>query len=1414
MTTAIPSLSDFEYGTTPQLQKRLLTPLLLKKVPPIPTTEERPLHQQWRNPLSFFLFTWLYPLLHVGYKRTLVEEDMLKLNDEMTAERLAAKFRAIFERRVENDKKKHLYRKAKLRGETIDTSSVAPEKDMDDYRLAKSLCFLSLIETFSVQYPLAITFAALSLSGSACTPLLSRKLISFVLKKAYGLDVNMGTGVGYAIGVAALILVTDILLTQATYLARLTGAQIRAIFTTLLLEKSFKLSAKSRKKFTASKLTAIMSTDVSRVDMGTGISVKLFPVVCPVAIAIGILVYNIKAPAMVGIGLMIAFMFIGGVLSAFLFKFRVAAQKSTDARVSYVKELLNNLKMIKFYSWEVPYFNLISKIRRREMSFILKMEFIRMIVITLATSLTLVSAMASFLTLYAIAPASSRNPATIFSSVALFNMLASQFVIIPLALAGSVDAFLGMNRVAEVLAAEELDPNDSVHLITEKDKISMDDEKLSIALHDCDFEWETFDVEEEKDVDLTKDIEQLKKEKADLKKKKKEMKKAKKALKSPTPDSEEKSLELSSFKLNNIDFNVKQGEFVVITGSIGSGKSSLLHAIDGTMKKNSGKLLLNGSLLLCGAPWIQNCTLKENILFGLPFDETWYNKVVKACSLSSDFDILPAGDRTEIGERGITLSGGQKARVCLARAVYAKSDIILLDDVLSAVDAKVGKHIMNECILGLLKDKTRVLATHQLSLISEADSVIFLNGDGSITKGNLAELKSKSPAFSALMDHSQKDEEIEEEEAVEEERNEKDFIEKQLTRHTTTHTIEVNDDSIKEFSDGKLIQEEHKSVNAIGWDVYGRFLLTGLDGFKGNWLLYVVIMMVVFATFTSLFTNNWLSFWISLKFDRSNGFYIGLYVMFTLLAIVFVASQFCGIIYVLNRASRILNIKALKGIIHVPMSYMDTTPMGRVINRFTKDTDVLDNELGDQIAMLIYMFANIVGVVILCIIYMPWFAIAVPFIVAAFIVVATFYQASAREVKRLEAVQRSHIYNNFNEALTGMPTIKSFGLVPRFLKTNSSTIDKTSEAYFITLAAQAWLDDHLAILASCFALLISFLCVFRVFDINASSVGLLLSYVMQISNQISMFVVIFTKVEQDLNSAERILEYAYKLPQEKAYEISETTPPPEWPDKGAIEFNNIGFAYREGLPLTLKKFNAQIRPHEKIGICGRTGAGKSSIMVALFRIAELSHGSIVIDGIDTATLGLHALRSKLSIIPQDPVLFKGTIRKNLDPFGTKTDDELWNTLTRADIIPEDKLEKVKSQKPDDEDFSKFHLDGEVEDDGENFSLGERQLVAFARALVRNSKILVLDEATSSVDYATDSKLQKAIAREFSDCTILCIAHRLKTIVNYDRVMVLDQGAISEFDTPSNLFHSEGSIFRQMCDNSGITLHDFGTGDQH
>lgn len=1410
-------------------QKRLLSRVLSKKVPPIPLDDERkPYPQKTANIVSQIFFWWLFPVMNAGYKRTLTSQDLFTLPDDVKVETMANKFYKSFEIRSSRARVKHIEKKCRARGENLGNSSVDAEDDLADYELPKTVPIFALLDTFWWQYLSASIFLVLANGGMTCNPLLSKKLIKYVELKAYGHETGVGKGVGYALGSAGVILVTGICINHFFYRSMLTGAQAKAVLTKAILDKSFRLNAEARHKYPASKITSMMGTDLARIDFALGFQPFMFVFPIPVAIAIAILIINVGPVALIGVALLFIFMIAITLSTIKLFKYRAKANAFTDRRIDYIKEVLNNLKIIKFYSWEPPYHDGITEVRRKEMKIIYAMQVLRNIVTAFAMSLTLFASMVSFLVLYAV-KSSKRDPAAIFSSVSLFNVLTQQVIMLPMALNSGVDAYIGITRVGAFMDAGEINQNETKIEAEGETLQRMIETKDAIRVLKAHFEWETFEDEEEKKKDDVKD----KKEDSSQEQ---TQEKGNEKFEVKASDDDSSTLEEKSFAgLKNINLTVKQGEFVVITGLIGSGKSSLLSALAGFMKKTEGTIAVNGSLLLCGYPWVQNATVKENILFGNEWNEERYKDVVYSCSLESDLDILPAGDRTEIGERGITLSGGQKARINLARAVYANKDIILMDDVLSAVDARVGKHIMENCFSRMLGDKTRILATHQLSLIGNADRVIFLNGDGSIEVGTFEELSSSNAGFQKLMafnsdSHSSDDEsgELNEDaddyevrslayekyEDDEERELEREMIQRQISKRSSIKTSEDEEALHRDYNkdktdDGKLFTDEEKAENQISFEVYKNYVKYGSGVFKNYGIAPIIFLTCVLATFCQIFTNTWLSFWTERRFDgRNDAFYIGLYIMFTFLSFVMLTTEFVFLVYMTNTASVKLNIMAVRRILHAPMAFMDTTPMGRILNRFTKDTDVLDNEIGDQMRFLLFTFANIAGVIILCICYLPWFAIAVPFLGFIFVSMANYYQASAREIKRLEAIKRSFVYNNFNETLSGMTTIKAFKAANRFLKKNNTFLNNTNEAYFLNIANQRWLAIHLDILACAFALIIALLCVFRVFSISASSVGLLTSYVFQIAGQLSMLIRTYTQVENEMNGVERLCEYAFKIPEEAPYLITENTPPKEWPQEGAVAFENVNLSYRPELPLVLKDVSFDVKPMEKIGICGRTGAGKSSIMTALYRLSELQSGRIIIDGIDISKLGLKDLRSKLSIIPQDPVLFRGSIRKNLDPFGDYPDETLWDALRRSGLIEGSKLQAVKEQDKNLPTLHKFHLDQGVEDEGSNFSLGERQLIAFGRALVRDSKILILDEATSSVDYETDSKIQATIVREFSQCTILCIAHRLKTIIDYDKILVLDKGEVREFDTPWNLFNLEDSIFQQMCKRSNITEQDF------
>lgn len=1275
-------------------------------------------------------------------------------------------------------------------------------------------------------------------------PLLTRHLIAYTMDRDNN---HIGKGVGFALGISFVLLFSNFCVNIFFYNSTNTGARIRAILGHAIYKKNLSLSAKSRLSFPTGKITTMMSADVHRIDFSCQWFhfVWTFPI--SIAISIGLVLNNIGAPGLVGFGVLFIVFFVIVNSGRQISKWRKLTNKVTDKRVSLMREILQAIKIIKYYSWEEAYEKRIREIRTKESSMVIRMLALRNLTNALTMAVPVLAGLLSFIVLSQ--TGGTLNPSHVFSSITTFNIMRLPLMFFPLAMVTSADAFQAFQRIEEFLSAPEVE-----HYIESMDS-SDDLDGNSIRIIDGNFIWETLDddsivdsvtdIASEKIASVEKDAPHTSTQANE------ELVSVHSRIASEVPYSIIEPIEIDLplretsdavsasstisqhhkifMGLSGINLNIKQGEFVIITGTIGTGKSSLLAAISGMMHKVSGRVQTAGEVISAGQPWIQNATVRDNITFGKDFDSSWYKTVIKACSLPRDFDILPAGDLTEVGERGITLSGGQKARINLARAVYNFPDVILLDDVLSAVDAHVGKSIMQECICGLLAEKTRLLATHQLSMLEYADRIVFLDGSGRATIGTVEELRKTSTAFNSLMEFNDRGSEEEEEivddeiELYEGDDEAAEFATAASIARTESSKTDAGADSKK--GNGALMQAEDRATDGIAGEVYLDFVRHGSGG-TGWFIIVVLFTVIILANFCQIFTNVWLSYWTSSKFPgRTEGFYIGIYVMFGVLAALLMYGFFFTVTFIGTQTSKNLHLIAVKTIFHAPMHFFDSSPLGRILNRFTHDTETMDNELSDQTRLLFMSTSLSTATYILVICYIPWFAIALVGLFSIFLITSSFYRASAREIKRLDSLGRSRVFAHFAESLSGVSTIVAYHQKDRFVKGIEKNIDRMNAAYYLTMANQRWLSVRLDLVGCSTTIIVTLLCVTHQFDINASSVGLVVSSLLQIVPMISLIVREMATVENGMNAVERLHHYAYKLPQEANFHITETAPPPDWPSEGRMEFANVSMSYKPDLPPALLNFNASVRGGEKIGICGRTGAGKSTIMTAIYRLVEIQQGTISIDGIDVSRLGLHELRSKLSIIPQDPVLFQGTVRSNIDPFGDYSDAELWDALRRAWLVDRTELARVQELEARGINTSeiiknggevsrsyglpKFHLDRNVDDEGSNYSLGERQLLALATALVRNTRILILDEATSNVDFATDSKIQSTIVREFGHCTILCIAHRLRTILNYDRILVMDQGQIAEFDTPLALYQTEDSIFKSMCDNSGITLDDFG-----
>lgn len=593
-----------------------------------------------------------------------------------------------------------------------------------------------------------------------------------------------------------------------------------------------------------------------------------------------------------------------------------------------------------------------------------------------------------------------------------------------------------------------------------------------------------------------------------------------------------------------------------------------------------------------------------------------------------------------------------------------------------------------------------------------------------------------------------------------------------------------------------LMQQEERAVKSVPWSIYASYIRASGTLLNGP----LVLLLLVLTQGSNIVTSLWLSWWTSNKFGYAAGQYIGAYAGLGLTQALLQFSFSIALSILGTQSSKVMLQAAMTRVLRAPMSFFDTTPLGRITNRFSKDVDIMDNTLQDAMRMYLFTLAMIISVFILIVVYFHYFAIALGPLFLIFLFSAGYYRASAREMKRHEAVLRSDVFARFSEGIWGTSSIRAYGLQDQFTQRVQASVDQMNSAYYLTFSNQRWLSIRLDGIGNLLVFTTALLVVTSRFDVSPSISGLVLSYILAIVQMIQFTVRQLAEMENAMNATERIHYYGNELDEEPPLHLADV--PSSWPQKGEIIFDEVQMRYRKGLPLVLQGLNMTIMGGERIGIVGRTGAGKSSIMSALFRLVDLSGGSIRIDGVDIATVGLEDLRTRLAIIPQDPTLFRGTVRSNLDPFHEHTDLDLWSALRQSDLVDGD-----ADPGADASGHGRIHLDSVVEEEGLNFSLGQRQLMALARALVRGSRIIVCDEATSSVDMETDQKIQRTMATGFRGKTLLCIAHRLKTIINYDRICVMDQGRIAELDEPVRLWEA-GGIFRSMCDRSGIRRQDF------
>ncbi|KIV77341.1 hypothetical protein PV11_09143 [Exophiala sideris] len=1320
---------------------------------------------EYADIFSVISFGWMTPMMRFGYKNFLTQDDLWNLRP---------------------------------RDSTKVTGELMEKVWQQELEKKKPSLWIALARAFGGPFFRGALIKTISDMLAFVQPQLLRLLILFVDSYRPGRERQPPIrGVSIALAMFATSVCQTAALHQYFQRAFETGMRIKSSLTAMIYSKSLRLSNESRATKSTGDIVTYMSVDQQRLADLAQWGLQLWSAPFQITLCMLSLYQLVGVSCFAGVAAMIIMIPVNGFIARFMKKLQLSQMKYKDRRSRLMTEILNNMKSIKLYAWGSAFMEKLSHVRND-----LELNNLRKIGAAQAFSTFTWSATPFFVSCstFAVFVLVNDRPLTtdlVFPALTLFNLLTFPLTVLPMVITSIIEASVAVKRLTDFFTADELQ-EDAVRFVDEPPKEAGE---AAVTIRDATFTWN-------------------------------------------------KNLDLNV--LQNINFTANKCELTCVVGRVGAGKSSLLQSILGDLWKISGETVVRGRIAYAAqSAWIMNASVKENITFGHRWDPHFYDQTINACALVDDFRQLPDGDATEVGERGISLSGGQKARVALARAVYARADIYLLDDVLSAVDQHVGRHLINNVLgpKGLLSGKTRILATNAIPVLKEADYMFLLRDGTILEKGTYQQLMAMRGEVANLIRNFTSEDGHEE---SEEERS--PSIEGMDSDDSTT--VIGNGNGIHDQFDPEEAEEVRQEVGGLvpirpgptgpstartkSYNTLRRASTASFHGPMGRmndeeaglkskqtketseqgqvkWAVYtsyakesnLIAVCIYFVALLAAQTAQvggsfWLKRWSEINESFGSnpevGKYIGIYFAFGIGSAALVVIQtlllwiFCSI-----EASRKLHDRMAYAIFRSPMSFFDTTPVGRILNRFSSDIYRVDEVIARTFNMLFVNTSRAFFTLGVIAASTPIFLLLVIPLGAIYIVYQRYYLRTSRELKRLDSVSRSPIYAHFQESLGGVSTIRAYRQQKRFTMENEWRMDANLRAYFPSISSNRWLAVRLEFLGSVIILAAAIFAIITVTTgggLSAGMVGLAMSYALQITQSLNWIVRQTVEVETNIVSVERVLEYA-TLPSEAPDVLFKSRPSIGWPAHGQITFENYSTRYREGLDPVLKDVNLSIKAREKIGVVGRTGAGKSSLTLSLFRIIEPISGHISIDGLNTSTIGLLDLRRRLAIIPQDAALFEGTVRDNLDPRHVHDDTELWSVLEHARL--KDYVSGLPGQ-----------LDATVHEAGSNLSQGQRQLVSLARALLTPSNILVLDEATAAVDVETDKMLQATLrSNVFENRTIITIAHRINTILDSDRIVVLQQGRVAEFDTPEELVKKRG-LFYELVREAGL-LDSFGNG---
>ncbi|XP_052133282.1 multidrug resistance-associated protein 1-like [Frankliniella occidentalis] len=1179
---------------------------------------------------------------------------------------------------------------------------------------------------------------------------------------------------------AGVLLVTaflqSVLMSQDALRATVVGMRARTALVSAIYRKALRVSSATRRERTAGEIVNLVSVDTERMLEACDYLPMGLSSIVEIVVALFFLWDLLGVAALAGLASFVVLTPVNAAVAKLYLRLDKKQMKNKDARAKLMNEILAGMKVLKLYAWEPAFGDMVGRVRKKEVAVMRTSAYLQAGVSFIFSVAPFLVTLVSFATYVLIDDNNVLDAQKAFVALSLFGLVRYPLAMLPMIFMMLGQARVSIRRIDEFLNAPDLDEGSVHHDV----KDASGDVAPPLSVKAGTFAW--------------------------------------------GPGEEP--------VLRDVSVSVAKGQVVAVVGAVGAGKSTLLSAMLGETEVQAGRVNSLGSVAYVPQQaWILNATLRDNILFGRAYDARRYARVVEACALGADLAMLPAGDQTEIGEKGVNLSGGQKQRVSLARAVYNDADIYLLDDPLSAVDSHVGKHIFDQVIgpTGLLKHKTRVLVTHSVAHLPSVDVVVVLK-DGAVSEqGSYSDLVRNNGAFAEfLVQHLQKaepgdddfdDEDLKEIKSGLEKAFGKEALQRQLSqasqasqasrvggdgkRSRTTsqcshesasrHGLEPRADAAKDVVGQRLTEEEEVEVGNVKSAVYWHYIRS-----IGIPLTIATVLMNVLSQGAIVGASVWVELWTGdpamsqpnrTDFKDKRDFYLGVYGAFGVAQAVFSMGGAIVFAFGCIASSVALHDGMLRRTLLSPMSFFDTTPVGRVLNRFTHDIASVDNELPNVIKQTFATLFSCLTTLVVISASTPLFLSVVVPLGLVYFFEQRFFVATSRQLQRLESASKSPVYSHFSETLTGCSSIRAYGAVDRFVAELESRVDANQRCHFPVTVANQWLAVRTELVGNCVVFFASLFAVLGRGAISPGTVGLSVSYAMQITEELNWLVRFASFTENNIVAVERIRQYE-ELPQETPCTKKRSHVDSAWPAEGAVEFREYAIRYREGLDLVLRGIDVRVEAGEKVGIVGRTGAGKSSLTLGLFRIVEAAAGQILVDGVDIAGVDLHTLRSRITIIPQDPVLFTGSLRANLDPYERYSDEAVWRALERAHL----------------KDLAKGFAAGlnhAVAEGGDNLSVGQRQLVCLARALLRKTKVLVFDEATAAVDLDTDDLIQKTIREDFKECTILTIAHRLNTIMDCNRVLVLDKGKVVEFDSPQMLLQRNDSMFYSLAKDAGL-----------